>query len=270
MAVDHQDPEQRIAELERQLAEQQRINELQQRLADAQAASGQPWSVNPPMQSGGPFPEADQNAREYAQNLLNSLRSGNPNAVPGLRQPDIDRLRAVFSQAASQAGISPQQLDEALKHADVNVSTSHWAFYPQQGNAAGAAPPVAGWGPPPPQAAGVTYGQPALAVGRPRRGVRASNVIGAILLLTFMFGFVGTFLVPSTALWTSPIVCGGSDQLSHTSEYSNGHGTSIDFHCAGDDQRTVSIYLITGLQCVAALPVAGLVVLAWRSIRRSR
>src|ERR1700754_3888937 len=60
MAVDHQDPEQRIAELERRLAEQQRINELQQRLADAQAASGQPRSVNPPMQSGGPFPEADQ------------------------------------------------------------------------------------------------------------------------------------------------------------------------------------------------------------------
>lgn len=265
MPVDQQDPEDRIADLERQLAEQQRINELQQRLADAKSDGVQSWSVSPSVQVGGFSSASEQKGMQYAEDLLNSLRSGTPNAAAGLQPADIDRLRAALSQAAGQAGMSPEQLNEALKHANIDVRTSHSVFYPGQGGAWN----MVAWNPSP--ATGMSYSQPAF-VARPRRRMGGLfTALAVILFVSVMFGSVGTLVMPSTALWTSAIVCGSPGQLTHTSEYADRQGQSVDFHCAGaDTHQSVNIFLIAVLQTLAAMPIAGLGVLAWWAIRRSR
>jgi endonuclease/exonuclease/phosphatase (EEP) superfamily protein YafD len=61
--MDQDDPEKRIAELERQLAEQKRIAELKRQLAEAKAAAAQagvPHFTQPPTPGPPPPPSAPQ------------------------------------------------------------------------------------------------------------------------------------------------------------------------------------------------------------------
>ncbi len=62
--MEHDDAEARIADLERQLAEQKRIAELEHQLAQAKSDAN----------AGGP-PD-DEPPRRYAQDLFESLKSG--------------------------------------------------------------------------------------------------------------------------------------------------------------------------------------------------
>ena len=149
------DPQQRIAELERELAEQKRINELQDQLAGARATVSEPvFPVNEPV------------------------------------------------------------------------------FYRQQ-------PP------------------------RPSRTLRGANLFGAI---AGFFGFCAgggaalTAALPSTALWTSRIVCGAPNQLMvNTAHYSykpNQSGTTVDFECLkADGVYDANWIAITALQSVLLILV---------------
>ena len=76
-------PERRIAELERQLAEQKRIAELERQLADAKAAAHGDQVVTQPapfsdVQAGAGRGSVDEHARRYAQALWEGLRTGGP------------------------------------------------------------------------------------------------------------------------------------------------------------------------------------------------
>jgi uncharacterized coiled-coil protein SlyX len=197
--MDYDDPQKRIAELERELAEQKRIAELERQLADAKAATG-----------GG--------------------------------HGDIAQLREALSGAAAQAGMSQAQLDDALRNAKVTIKTGHSVGYP---------------GP---------YGQRGVGRQRPRAKLTGGTLVGAIggLIGICVGGAAAlTAVLPSSALWTSAIVCGGPNQLMvNTSHYSykpGQSGTSVDFQCiGGDGGHAVNFLAISALQTLfLALAVVG-------------
>src|ERR1700760_4251689 len=101
--MESDDPEKRIADLERQVAEQKRIAARERQLAEAKAAAGQyDGAQQPPMSSPMSF------------------------AASGLDSP---QMRAAMSSAAAQAGMSQEQLDEALRHANVTIKSGRSTFY---------------------------------------------------------------------------------------------------------------------------------------------
>ncbi len=164
------DPDQRIAELERELAQQKRINELQTQLAGARATANEPvFSVNEP------------------------------------------------------------------------------AFYQQ--------------------------------TSRPSRSLTGMNLFGAIAgVIGFCAGGGSalTAMLPSTALWTSRIICGGPNQLMiNTSHYSykpNQSGTTVDFECLkADGVYDANWIAITALQSLLlTLVFAGVAAVVLVLRRRSR
>src|ERR1700752_3319409 len=83
LLMDQHDPEKRIAELERQLAEQKRIAELERQLAEAKGAAREAHVVEQPAQFSDAEPGAgqaavDEHALGYAQALSEGLRTGGP------------------------------------------------------------------------------------------------------------------------------------------------------------------------------------------------
>src|SRR5262245_33341271 len=99
------DPEKRIAELERQLAEQKRIAELERQLADAKAAARQDHPAEQPPQFSAPQPVAgqdavDEHARRLAEALRESMRTGQS------RGPDVAQLQEALTRAAVESGLS--------------------------------------------------------------------------------------------------------------------------------------------------------------------
>ena len=263
--MDSGDPEQRIAELERQLAEQKRIAELERQLAEAKANAAQ----------GG-----DDRARQYAESLWEGLRFGGPAGAGGRSEPEMAQHQEAFMQAAAQAGLSQKQIDDIFKHGKATFKVGHSVVYSGQGAAPGDGPP-AGMGPPPGFSQQVGSRRQVAQGRRWPLGLRGwPDLIGAIL------GAVGicigaaaslTATMPSNALWTSPFVCDSGYQLAHnTSHYSykpGQSGTSVSFQCVGatgwyepswiaiDAFQTVLVTLLLG----AAVAV-GFVV--WRQFRK--
>jgi|GEM_PF-1619984 len=133
--MDQDDPEKRIAELERQLAEQKRIAELERQLAEAKAAAARenPAVEQPaqffPSQVGAGQDSVDEHARRYAETLWEGLRTGGPSASG----PEIAQLREALMRAAADAGMSHAQINDALQHAHVTIKTGHSVVYPGQG-----------------------------------------------------------------------------------------------------------------------------------------
>jgi uncharacterized membrane protein YeaQ/YmgE (transglycosylase-associated protein family) len=194
--MDDDDPQKRIAELERQLAEQKRIAELERQLADAKAAAG-----------------GDHGA--------------------------IAQLREATSGAAAKAGMSQAQLDDELRNAMVTVRTGHSVGYLGPNGQRG---------------------------DRRQRKLTGGTLVGAIggLIGICVGGAAAlTAMLPSSALWTSAIVCGGPNQLMvNTSHYSykpGQSGTSVDFQClGGDGGHAVNFLAISALQTLfVALAVVG-------------
>jgi hypothetical protein len=103
--MDADDPEQRIAELLRELAEAK---------AAARPDSG------------------DDRADRYAQALLEGLRTGKSSAT-GPPGADMAQLREALLRAAADAGMSEAQIDDALQHGTVTVRKGHSVIYQGQG-----------------------------------------------------------------------------------------------------------------------------------------
>src|SRR5262249_48591980 len=81
------------------------------------------------------------------------------------------------------------------------------------------------------------------------------GVIGGAIGLCVGAAAVLTAVLPSSALWTSRIVCGGPNQLTYnTSHYSykpGQSGTSISFQCVGGaGTYDASFFAIAALQCL--------------------
>jgi hypothetical protein len=121
LPMDADDPEERIAELERQLAEQKRIAELERQLAEAKAAAAQNHAEGQPPRffdaQAAAGPGADERARRYAEALWEGLRSGGPAGHGGPSAPEMAQHREAFMRAAAQAGLSPEQIDNIFKQA---------------------------------------------------------------------------------------------------------------------------------------------------------
>jgi hypothetical protein len=282
--MDSGDPEQRIAELERQLAEQKRIAELERQLAEAKAAANQNHvGGRPPGLSGAQANAAqggDDRARQYAESLWDGLRFGGPAGPGGPSGPEMAQHREAFMQAAAQAGLSQEQIDDIFKRGKATFKVGHSVVYSGQGAAPGDGP-LAGMRPPPGFSQQVGSRRQVAQGRRWPLGLRGwPDLIGAIL------GAVGicigaaaslTATMPSSALWTSPFVCDSGYQLAHnTSNYSykpGQSGTSVSFECVGatgwyepswiaiDAFQTVLVTLVLG----AAVAV-GFVV--WRQFRK--
>jgi hypothetical protein len=274
--MDAEHPEERIAELERQLAEQKRIAELQRQIAEARAAAGQggPEGLTSPGQ------DAYDGARQYAEAVWEGLRSSAPVGPGGPSQAEMAQHRDAFMHAAAQAGLSQDQIDDIFKHGKATIKVGHSVVYSGQGDTAGFRPstevesrPDFSWG-----AAQRTErfgGQP------PRKGMRGADLVGAIL------GFLGicvggaaalTAAMPSSALWMSSIVCSSGYHLAYgTSGYSyrpGQSGTSVSFECVGDtDSYSPSWLAIDAFQSLLLLLVVGTAVvvgrMVWRRLRAS-
>ncbi|WP_068187127.1 hypothetical protein [Mycobacterium sp. UM_CSW] len=282
--MDPDDPEKRIADLERQLAEQKRIAELERQLAEAKAAAGQNRAEGQPpsffsVQTGVSQGDDDR-ARQYAESLWEGLRSGGPAGTGGPSGPEMAQHRAAFMQAAAQAGLSEEQIDNIFKHGKATFKVGHSVVYSGQGAAPEYTPP-AFMGPPPGFAQQVgsrrqaTFGSP-----RERGGHVWANRFGAIA------GTIGlcvggaaalTATMPSTALWMSPIVCDSGYQLTYnTTNYSykpGQSGTDVDFECVrGADSYDPNWFAIDALQTVLFGLIAGVVVaigfVIWRQFRK--
>jgi cell division septum initiation protein DivIVA len=95
LVTDNDDPEARIAELERQVAEQKHIAELERQLAEAKAAADQ-------------YQDADDAGRGYAQSLVEGLRTGQPSPSGGPSEHGSVTIRAghsvVYPDQRSQQG----------------------------------------------------------------------------------------------------------------------------------------------------------------------
>ncbi|OBF50249.1 hypothetical protein A5787_08165 [Mycobacterium sp. 852002-50816_SCH5313054-b] len=261
------DAEKRIADLERQLAEQKRIAELERQLAEARAAAGQDA-------------DSDDRARQYAQSLWEGLRSGGPVGPGGPSAPEMAQHREAFMQAAARAGLSQDQIDNIFKHGRATFKVGHSVVYSGQGaipdDGAGA-----GIRQPPgfPQQVGskrhVTRGR------RRPWGMRGwPDRIGAIIgALGICIGAAAslTATMPASAMWTSPFVCDSGYQLAYnTTNYSyqpGQSGTSVSFECVGaTGSYEPSWIAIDALQTILATVVLGAAVglgfLIWRSFRR--
>jgi hypothetical protein len=279
--MDQQDAEQRIAELESQLAQQKRIAELERQLADARAAVGEPDAAQQPAQVSAVQMDAiDEHARRLAQALQGkgwqaSLSAG----------PEVAALREELRRAVVDAGLSQEQYRDALARAGLRggptikiggqVVYQHW----DPAGPVYLAPSVRG-----------AYAAGAFGYGgqggfsAPRRKLVGTDRVGAILGVGG--GGIGlcvgaaaavTAVIPSSALWMSAIVCSSGYQMAYnTSDYSykpGQSGTSVSFHCVGDaGSYDVNDFAVFGLQflliALVVCAVGALVGLMWRRRRK--
>ena len=268
--MDQQDPEQRIAELERELAQQKRIAELERQLAEAKASTGD--SVQQPIQvSAGQMDAIDEHARRLAQALqADRSQPFGPGAAP---------LREALARAVVEAGVSQEQYKDALARAGLRAGGtikigSHVVYQRcDPSDPVFLAPGGRG---------AYAYGGYGVQGGfsAPRRKLVGANRAGAIIGV--LGGAIGlcvggaaavTALIPSTALWMSPILCrSGFEMAYNTSQYSykpGQSGTSVSFQCVSNgDFYDVNDFAVFALQTLLAalllcvvLAVGGLI---WR------
>lgn len=157
------------------------------------------------------------------------------------------QLRAALSGAAARTGMTQAQFDDALRHPHVTVNASRSMGYP------GMTPMPQGFGQAP---------------FTRRRSMNSAGWIGAFVGL--LGGCVGgaaalTAVWPSSASWTSSILCGAPNQLMvNTSHYSykpGQSGTNVEFQCLrSDGAHAVNFLAIGALQLlVVLLVVVGLI-----------
>jgi hypothetical protein len=263
--MEQQDAEQRIAELERQLAQQRRIAELERQLADAKAG-GRDAVPEPSPVSDAELAAIDAHARALAQALL-AERAGTPG-------PPAAPLREALTRAVVDAGLTPQQYREALARAGLRaggkITVGNQVVYDRcdPHDPVFLAPARLG-------------GFAALgALGTARTQADRMGRIGGIIGL--LGGAIGLCVggaaavlavFPSSALWMSPIVCrSGYDLGYNTSHYSympGQSGTSVSFQCLGDsDYYEASDFAVFALQSLLAILVVAVVLvvggLLWR------
>lgn len=269
--MDPRDSQRRIAELERQLAQQKRIADLERQLADAKAAAGEGQPVERPTH----LPAAQLKAiDEHAHRLARSLRaeSGRPSGT------QVAPLREALARAVAEAGLSQEQYNDALARAGLRTGgtirvgghvvyqrcdLSDPVFLAPAGRRAYAARE---YGPAP----------WSKLVGADRAGAVVGVLGGAIGLCAGGAAAV-TALIPSSALWMSPIVCRGGYEMAYdTSHYSykpGQSGTSVRFQCVGGgdfyDVNDLAVFalqsLLVALVLCVALAVGGSL---WRGSRK--
>src|ERR1700739_3650886 len=106
---------------------------------------------------------------------------------------------------------------------------------------------------------------------RPRRTVGWTDRVdvATIVVIGIVAAVLLTMLIPSSALWTSGIVCNTPSHLEYSQSLSLGHATSRTFQCvSGDSSYAASKLAIYALQTlVSALVLCGTVAagrcLAW-------
>jgi hypothetical protein len=115
--MDQQDAEQRITELERQLAQQKRIAELERQLADARAGVGEADPAQQPAQvSAAQMDAIDEHARRLAQALQGKGWQAGMSAGP-----EVAPLREALKRAVVEAGLSQEQYRDALARAGLRA-----------------------------------------------------------------------------------------------------------------------------------------------------
>ena len=110
---------------------------------------------------------------------------------------------------------------------------------------------------------------------RPRRTVGWTGRVdvGTMVVIGIIAPVLVTMLIPSSALWTSGIVCNTPSHLAYSASLSLGHGTSRTFQCvSGDSSYAASKLAIYALQTlVSALVLCCTVAadrLTWRLSRK--
>jgi hypothetical protein len=268
--MDSDDPEDRIAELERQLAEQKRIAELERQLAEAKAArQAQAGSQAPhvPDAPGAAGWSGEERARQYAEGLWEGLRSGGTAGPGGPSAPEMAQHREAFMRAAAQAGLSQDQIDNIFKHGKATIKVGHSVVYSGQGAAPNySAPPGfwAGTGPAPGVAEQFGSSRQAARGRRGKRGWgdRIAAIVGALGLCIGAAAAL-TATMPASALWMSPLVCDDGYRLAR----------NVSFQCVSAtgsyDANSIAIGMFQTLLCALVLGVAVATGFAiWRSFRR--
>jgi hypothetical protein len=109
---------------------------------------------------------------------------------------------------------------------------------------------------------------------RPRRTVGWTGRVdlGTIVVIGIVAAVLVTMLIPSSALWTSGIVCNAPSHLAYSERLSVSYATSRTFQCvSGDSSYAASKLAIYALQTlVGALVLCGTVAassLTWRPER---
>jgi uncharacterized coiled-coil protein SlyX len=278
LRVDQQDAEQRIAELERQLAQQKRIAELERQLADARAGVEE---ADPASQvSAAQMDAIDEHARRLAQALQGKGWQAGLSAGP-----EVAPLREALRRAVIDAGLSQEQFRDALARAGLRggptikiggqVVYQHW----DPAGPVYLAPSVRGA-----SAAGAFgYGGQG-GFSAPRRKLVGADRVGAILGvggggigLCIGAAAAATAAIPSSALWMSAIVCDSGYQMAYnTSDYSykpGQSGTTVSFQCVGDaGSYDVNDFAVVGLQflliALVVCVVGAIVGLMWRRRRK--
>jgi hypothetical protein len=255
--MDQQDAEQRIADLERQLAQQKRIAELERQLADARAAVGEADSAQQPSPvSAAQMAAIDEHARRLAQALQGMGWQAGLSAGP-----EVAALREALKRAVVDAGLSQEQYRDALARAGLRaggtIKVGGQVVYQRcdPADPVFLAPPARGA-----YAAG-TFGYGGQGgYSAPGRKLVGADRVGAILGIGGgAFGLCAggaaamTAVIPSSALWMSAIVCDSGYQLAYnTSDYSykpGQSGTSVSFQCVGDaGSYDVNDFAVVALQ----------------------
>jgi hypothetical protein len=101
-------------------------------------------------------------------------------------------------------------------------------------------------------------------------GDRRLSVL-AVLGISLLAAILVTMLLPSSALWTSGIVCDSGSRLAYSESFGLGQGTTMTFQCvSGDASYGASKLAIYALQAlVAALVVPAAIAVARLTWRRS-
>jgi hypothetical protein len=265
--MDQPDPQQRIAELELQLAQQKRIADLERQLAEAKAAAGAHPVEQPSDVSAAQLAAIDEHARRLAQAL--QADGSQPFGGPA-------PLREALSRAVVDAGLSQQQYKDVLARAGLRaggtIKVGGQVVYQR-------------CDPSDPVFLAPTGRRALEPRQQPRRKFAGADLLGVIIAV--VGGGIGlcvgiaaavTALIPSTALWMGPIVCrGGYAMAYNTSHYSykpGQSGTSVSFQCVGDaDVYDVNDFAVFALQSLlaalllfAALAMGGLL---WRRTHKA-
>jgi DivIVA domain-containing protein len=279
MTEDHwsgqQDPEKRIAELERQLAEQKHA---------AGVAGANPWSQQgadpPPQQAGFPAPPASPSALTTGgwltpDQVRNMAFSKPPLGGPGYNEAEVDafldrveaalrdptghtltpeqvRSMAFSKPPLGKTGYNQDEVDAFVDSVEEQMKSQHGALPP--GPQAGFPPPPIGRLPARP--AGSETQLPTRHAADPRPPTLTSRIIGVVfgILLSIVrrafWVSIAAFIawlvllifvwrvVPGT-MWTplKPLVCGSGQEL-QTQRVSGYRGDHFKFSCVAPDGTT--------------------------------
>lgn len=246
--MERDDLEQRVAALERELAEQKRI---------AEAEGLRPGGAQSPPQ-GAAFGDP--------QVWWEGMRTGGQTVGGGPSADDLAGYREAIRRAAAAAGLSHSQIDDVLQRGTVSFDQIYSVTHPTRTTTHITIDADGG---------GVRSGpvRSADSGGRSRSRGIAGRVGLRLALFGMLFGIcVGlaaalASVVPVSALWMGPILCKSSDHLAYnTTRYSykpGQSGTIVNFECVGDGgSAEVNQFAIIGLQAVVlAAVLAGLLAL---------